>query len=71
MKHRSTHRPRRVDGDSPLTDRILTPQGPQIEHQERRSDVTGIGQSTLAIAHRAAFFSRVAPSGRSRPIQSP
>jgi hypothetical protein len=71
MKHRLTDRPRRVDGDSPLTDRILMPQGPQIEHQEGRSNVAGIGQATLAIVSRAAFLTGVAPSGRWRPIQSP
>jgi hypothetical protein len=71
MKDRSRDRLRGVDGDSPLTDRTLTPRGPERGHREGRSDVAGIGQTCLAMARGAGFGAGVAPSGGWRPIQSP
>ena len=71
MKHRSPDRPRRVDGDSPFADRILTPRGTRMSDPEGRSDVAGIGDASIAIARQAAFLTGVAPSGGWRPIQSP
>jgi hypothetical protein len=71
MKHRSRDRPRGLDGDSPLTDRILTPRGPEMGHREGRSGVAGIGRASLTMARQAALLAGVAPSGGWRPIQSP
>jgi hypothetical protein len=71
MKQRSGDRPGRVDGDSPLADRILTPRGPELGHPEGRSKVIGIGQVRLARARRAVFLAGVDPSRGWRPIQSP
>jgi hypothetical protein len=71
MKHRSRDRPRGLDGDSPLTDRTLTPRGPEMGHQEGQSDVAGIDPACLAMARRAGFGAGVARSGEWRPIQSP
>jgi hypothetical protein len=68
MKHRSPDRPRRVDGDSPFADRILTPRDTEIGHQEGRS---GVGLTPIAMADQAAFLAAVAPAGGWRPIQSP
>jgi hypothetical protein len=71
MRHRSRDRPRGTDGDSPLADRILTPQGPQMGHREGQADVAGIGQACLAMTRRAAFLAGVALPRGWRPIQSP
>ena len=71
MKQRSGDRPGRVDGDSPLADRILTPRGPELGHPEGRSSVVGIGQVRLATARRAVLVARVVPPRGWRPIQSP
>ena len=71
MKHRSPDRPRRVDGDSPFADRILTPRGTRMSDPEGQSDVAGISHAFLAIARQAAFLTRVAPTRGWRPIQSP
>jgi hypothetical protein len=71
MKHRSPDRPRRVDGDSPFADRILTPRGTEIGHQEGRAGVAGVDLTPLAMADQADFVAAVAPSGGWRPIQSP
>jgi hypothetical protein len=71
MKHRSGDRPGRVDGDSPLAARILTPQGLEMGHPEGRSDVVGIGQVRLATARRAVLVAGVVPPRGWRPIQSP
>jgi hypothetical protein len=71
MRQRSGDRPGRVDGDSPLADRILTPRGPELGHPEGRSNVVGIGQVRLDTARRAVLFAGVVPPRGWRPIQSP
>jgi hypothetical protein len=71
MKHRSGDRPRGVDGDSPLTDRILTPRGPEMGLREGRSGVAGVGRASLTMADQGGMLAGVAPSGGWRPIQSP
>ena len=71
MKHRSPDRPRRVDGDSPFADRILTPRDTRMGDLEGRSDVAGIRLASLAVARQAASLTGVALTRGLRPIQSP
>ena len=71
MRHRAGDRPRRADGDSPLADRTLTPRGPEMGDREGQSDVVGLGQACLAMAHRAGLRAGVASFRGWGPIQSP
>jgi hypothetical protein len=71
MKHRSGDRPRGVDGDSPLADRISAPRGPEMGHPEGRSGVAGLGRESLTMAGQGGLLAGVARPGGWRPIQSP